>query len=285
MNRAPAGTSARTTVRGLGLAATVSHDVAEASARLAQAGGYHSFWLNNPPGANALHALASVASVQAGLWLGVGVIPLSHEPPEEIIRKLTEEKIPLNRFYLGLGSGGPVGGVERVRSAIGAIRRQFDAFIVVAALGPRMCRLAGAQADGVLLNWLTTDMAQKSMEWIREGAEKSERPVPRVMAYLRASLGPEAAARLEQEANRYGSYPTYAPHFKRFGVDARQTAIAAQSSQDLQRHLRAWNGVVDEIVIRPITAQDTIQDLEPFIQAAAPLKPARQGERPWPELD
>src|SRR5947209_600142 len=94
-----------TTVRGVGLAASVPEQVILGAAREVRQRAYHSFWLNNPPGAAALHTLGEVAQRELGIWLGVGVIPLSHEGPGEIVSKIEGERVPLERFYLGIGSG------------------------------------------------------------------------------------------------------------------------------------------------------------------------------------
>jgi alkanesulfonate monooxygenase SsuD/methylene tetrahydromethanopterin reductase-like flavin-dependent oxidoreductase (luciferase family) len=133
-----------------------------------------------------------------------------------------------------------------------------------------MCRLAGAEADGVLFNWLTPEFAQKSIEWVREGAEEQGRPLPRLMAYVRVALGSEARSRLQGEAERYETIPQYAAHFRRMGVPARDTAIAGETPEDLQRGLAEWDGVVDEVVVRSITARDEATDVLQLLEAAAP---------------
>ena len=43
---------------------------------------------------------------------------------------------------LGVGSGGAVGGLARVRAALPALRSALGVSVVVGTLGPRMCRLA-----------------------------------------------------------------------------------------------------------------------------------------------
>ena len=40
------------------------------------------------------------------------------------------------------------------------------------------CRLGGAIADGVLLNWMLPDDAARAREWVREGAAQRGRPAP-----------------------------------------------------------------------------------------------------------
>src|SRR5262249_59189102 len=47
--------------------------------------------------------------------------------------------------------------------------------IYLAALGPRMCELAGEVADGVLLNWLPPSAVPVSMRHVEAGARRAGR--------------------------------------------------------------------------------------------------------------
>ena len=58
------------------------------------------------------------------------------------------------------------------------LRANMQTRIVVAALGPKMCQLAGEVADGVLFNWLTPEHARLSAGWVREGAKVAGRTPP-----------------------------------------------------------------------------------------------------------
>ncbi len=259
------------TRRGLGLAAATPQDVILAAAVATQNHGYSSFWLNNPPQSDALAPLGVLAPIVANIHLGIGIIPLSNRGPEEIARAVREHSVPLDRFYLGIGSGSGGGGLERVAGGIRELRAHLGAAtIVVAALGPKMCRLAGAQADGVLLNWLTPEYARRSIEWVREGAEGANRPRPRLMTYVRVALGVGAKARLEKEAGNYEAIPHYAAHFKRMGVSAMGASISADSTEAIQQRLAAWDGVVDEVVVRAIIANNTVEEVQEIIEAARP---------------
>ncbi len=258
----------RHTQRGVGLPAAAPEEGLLAGARAAEVNGYHSFWLNNPPGGNALTLLGRVAH-DIETWVGVGVIPFSDHPAGQIVERVRENNLPLDRFYLGVGSGGGTGGLQRVTEGVRAIRSQLDCTIVVAALGPKMCRLAGAEADAVLFNWLTPEFARTAVERVREGAEGAGRPLPRLMAYVRVALGDEAHARLEREASNYEAIPQYAAHFKRMGTPAMGTALTGDA-QGIQRGVAAWDGVVDEVVLRVVTAHDTADEIRQVVEAARP---------------
>ena len=152
-------------------------------------------------------------------------------------------------------------------AGIHELRERVRCDIVAAALGPKMCRLAGAEADGVLLNWLTPRFARTAISWIREGADSAGRRGPRIMAYVRTALGEDARQRLEVEAGRYGQIPAYAAHFRRMGVSGMETAVTGRTGEEIDRGLAAWNGIVDEVVVRAITAGDSVEELRELLAA------------------
>jgi len=85
-----------------------------------------------------------------------------------------------------------------------------------------------------------------------------------------AALGPAAVDRLQAEAARYAAVPAYAANFARMGLKPVETAIAAQTPDAVQRGLAQWQGVVDDIIIRAITAKDTVEEHLALVRAAAP---------------
>lgn len=259
------------TRRGLGLSVALPPEIIRNAAITAQDRHYASFWLNNPPRSDALHVLGGIAQVATSIWLGVGVIPLSAHQPGDIVRDVMQNRLPADRFFLGVGSGSGAGSVERVGNGIQAIRTELKCRLVIAALGPRMCRLAGSEADGVLLNWLTPQWARRSIEWVRDGADRAGRPMPRTMAYVRVARGPEAMARLQSEATGYEAIPHYSAHFERMGTPAVGTAITGETPEDIQRGLAAWDGVVDEVIVRAVTAHDAVEDVLDLVEAARPI--------------
>ena len=105
---------------------------------------------------------------------------------------------------------------------------------------------------------------------MREGAAKGNRPVPRLCAYVRVGLGPGASDRLEEEGKRYAGVPAYGANFTRMGLRPVETAIAADTPDAVKRGLAKWRGAVDEIVVRAITAKDTVEDHLALVRAAAP---------------
>jgi alkanesulfonate monooxygenase SsuD/methylene tetrahydromethanopterin reductase-like flavin-dependent oxidoreductase (luciferase family) len=254
---------------GFAVFAGIAPEIIRASAREAERVGYRSFWVNHPGAIDGLAALGHVAGDTQRIDLGIGVIPLHTRGPESIVEGVRTGHLPLDRLLLGVGSPNP-GSLARVRSGIAALRSRLGSRLVVAALGPQMCRLAGEVADGVLFNWLTPEHARLSAEWVRAGAAAAGRRPPRLFAYVRVALGADASARLEDEGARYAGIPAYGAHFVRMGVKPVETAVAASQPEAIPGALARWSGVIDEVVVRAITATDTVEEHLALIRAARP---------------
>ncbi len=253
--------------QGFALFAGTAPDIIRGCAREAEGLGYTSFWVNHPGKTDGLAALALAARETQRIALGIGVIPLHTRPPESIVEGVSANTLPAGRLLLGVGSANP-GSLGRVRSGVAALRARLQTRLVVAALGPQMCRLAGEIADGVLFNWLSPDHARRSAEWVREGATAARRQPPKLFAYVRVAVGAASGERLAEEGARYGTIPAYAAHFARMGVKPVDTAIAVQRPEELAPALGVWRGVVDEVVVRAITATDTVEENLALLRAA-----------------
>jgi alkanesulfonate monooxygenase SsuD/methylene tetrahydromethanopterin reductase-like flavin-dependent oxidoreductase (luciferase family) len=254
---------------GYAVFAGVAPDIIRASAREAEALGYSSFWVNHPGATDGLASLAEAAKETRRIELGVGVIPLHTRGPENIAGGVRAHVLPLARLLLGVGSPNP-GALARVRAGIADLRTRLETRLVIAALGPKMCRLAGEIGDGVLLNWVTPEYARRSADLVREGAVAAGRPVPKIFAYVRLALGAAAHERLLTEAGRYAAIPAYGANFERMGVKPETTAIAAHTPGEIAPALAKWQGVVDEVVLRAITAADTVDENLALLRAARP---------------
>jgi alkanesulfonate monooxygenase SsuD/methylene tetrahydromethanopterin reductase-like flavin-dependent oxidoreductase (luciferase family) len=255
--------------RGFALGAGVAPEVIRAAARSAESLGYGSFWVNYPAPTDGLATLAHAAAETARIALGVGVVPLNTVGPDVIATGVQIHRLPVARLLLGVGSPNP-GSLGRVRDGIAALRARLPARLYVAALGPRMCQLAGEVADGVLLNWLTPEHAQRSAEWVREAAAAARRPAPRLATYVRVAIGPDCAARVDAEGRRYAAIPAYADHFARMGAPPSATAVAARTAAEVPDALARWDRVLDDVVVRALTASDTVDETLAVLRAARP---------------
>ena len=254
--------------KGFAVFAGVSPEIIRASAREAEALGFASFWVNHPGPVDGLGALAQAAAETGRVDLGVGVVPLHTRGPESIVSGVRQHALAPARLLLGVGSPNPEA-LRRVREGVAALRAQLRTRVIVAALGPKMCHLAGEVADGVLFNWLTPEYARRSADMVRAGAAAAKRPAPRLYAYVRVALGAGAADRLNDEGGRYAGIPAYAAHFARMGVKPVDTAIAAGSPDAIKSALGAWRGAVDEVVLRAIVGKDTVEEHLALVRAAA----------------
>jgi alkanesulfonate monooxygenase SsuD/methylene tetrahydromethanopterin reductase-like flavin-dependent oxidoreductase (luciferase family) len=254
---------------GFALFAGTSAEIIRASAREAERLGYSSFWVNHPGATDGLAALAHAAEETKRIALGIGVIPLHTRGPASIVQAVRANKLPLDRLLLGVGSPNP-SSLGRVRDGVATLRSELQTRIIVAALGPKMCRLAGEIADGVLFNWLTPEHARISAEWVRAGATAAGRKPPTLFAYVRLALGPKGCEKLAEEGSRYAAIPAYGAHFERMGVKPVDTCIAAHNPGEISTALGKWQGVVDEVVLRAITGDDTVEENLALLRAAKP---------------
>jgi alkanesulfonate monooxygenase SsuD/methylene tetrahydromethanopterin reductase-like flavin-dependent oxidoreductase (luciferase family) len=254
---------------GFAVAANVKTEVIAAAAREAERAGYTSFWVNHPGPVDGLASLATAARESRTIALGIGVIPLHTRGPQSIVDGVRTHAVPLERLWLGVGSPNPKS-LERVRDGVAALRKDLSTKVVVAALGPKMCRLAGEIADGVLFNWLTPEHAKASAALVREGAQAAKRPVPRLYAYVRLATGPGAAERVAKEGARYDSVPAYHANFERMGVKPEATAIVTDTPAEVVRALARWDGVIDEVVLRALPADDGVDSTLALVRAAKP---------------
>ena len=249
--------------------AGVAPAIIEAAAREAEALGYHSCWVNYPGSIDGLAALTVASRHTQRIRLGVGVIPLQTRGAASIADGVRANGLPLDRLLLGVGSANP-GALARVRDGVAALRSALPARLIVAALGPQMCRLAGALSDGVLLNWLTPAHARRSAEWVRAGAAEAGRQTPPVLAYVRAAIGDAARTRLTDEAARYATIPAYQAHFARMRASPTEAAIAVAAADRLPAALADWDGAVDELILRIITGSEAVDEYVTLVRAAKP---------------
>ncbi|GAA1055779.1 hypothetical protein GCM10017608_30490 [Agromyces luteolus] len=248
----------------IGLPGTTSSETLRALAPRIERLGFDGLWLNDVPGGDSLAGLRVVAASTERLRLATGVIPIDRRP----VANLDLAGIPAERTTIGIGSGGTHHPVGAMADAVAELRGRTDAGIAVGALGPRMRRLAAELADAVVLNWLTPAAAADAMDDLRRDAGARAGRV-RGVFYVRTISDGAARAALQKEADRYGSYVSYAANFARLGVQPIDATINGESA------LHAYDGVVDEVVLRAITAGGTLDELERFAEATAEWRAAQ----------
>lgn len=242
----------------IGVAAAVGPAIAARLAPVVEAAGFHALWVNDTPGHDALEVLAAAAGTTERLTLATGVLPMDRRTPSEVLGRIEDLELPTDRLVLGIGSGaGASGALARVTDAAAALRSGTSARVVVGALGPKMRRAGAEASDGLLLSWLTPEVAATQAAEARAIA-----PGTHVALYVRAAVDPRAEAALDAETRRYAGYPAYAANFARLGIDAAETTIGPG---DPEARLSAYRGAVDEVVLRAITADDSAEAYERFV--------------------
>jgi alkanesulfonate monooxygenase SsuD/methylene tetrahydromethanopterin reductase-like flavin-dependent oxidoreductase (luciferase family) len=257
--------------RGFGITAAVDHEVAVTVAREAERLGYSSFWSNDTQGHDGLETLAAAAAVTTTIKLGVGVIGLDRRTGDSIADDIARLRLTPERCMFGIGSGGDPT-VAIVRQGISDLHRRGVRPVVVGALGPKMSRLTGQDAEGVLFNWLTPEFAAKAGRWVVDAAAEAGRPRPLVMAYVRTALLPQGDGQMDRQAAMYTNIPSYGAHFKRMGVSARGTSVTGADAATLQAGIAAHEQALDETIVRAITGDDSAESILELVRACAPQR-------------
>jgi alkanesulfonate monooxygenase SsuD/methylene tetrahydromethanopterin reductase-like flavin-dependent oxidoreductase (luciferase family) len=256
------------TSRGIALFAGTAADVVAETAAATEELGYASFWLNHPGSTDGVAGLEVAARATAAIDLGVGVVPIHLRGVESVVDGAREASLPTGRLLIGIGTAGP-GAYALARRGTSFLHDELGCRVVMGALGEGACRLAGEIADAVLLNWLTTDHARRSIGWIEAGAAVAGRSRPPVFAYVRVAIGPGARARVEEEGDRY-AHGSYGAHFQRMGAAPIETAVPAADAAELRVGLAHWDGVVDQVLLRFLPASGSLEAHLELVRAGAP---------------
>jgi alkanesulfonate monooxygenase SsuD/methylene tetrahydromethanopterin reductase-like flavin-dependent oxidoreductase (luciferase family) len=157
-----------------------------------------------------------------------------------------------------------------VREALPELRERLPkARLVLAAMGPKMCALAGAEFDGVFFNWMTPQFAATARERVEAGARTAGREAPPVFGYVRTAVGPDAGERLAKEEGFYRDlHDGYRNHFARLDEPEGTVGIAAADPSEAQSQLAAYTAL-DTIVVRGL-ASAHVEPMTALAAAAAP---------------
>ena len=251
-------------------------------ARTAQDMGYQSFWTVEATGTDAMSLLGAVAVAAPQINLGTGIIPIALRAPTltAMTAATLQALNPDVDILLGLGVSAPgilrSHGIRATDKPIGMMREyvallreclsgesvtfEGDYFqcsrfrlgvrlgerrpkIIMAALNPRMLKLAGEVADGVLLNYLPASHVEASVSQVRKGGNAV------IYAYVHAAVGDfdKSANSARRDLFNYAMADGYANMFRRAGFEDevneirekqrakdREGAVAAVSDRMIQ---------------------------------------------------
>lgn len=257
--------------RAFGVAAGLDPGVARPLAARCAELGYESMWSNDHPGAKGLATLAEFAAAAPDVELGVAVIALDRTPPEQIAADLEQFGVDPAKLWLGVGAGFTKKPLTTMRESLAQLRQLLPGVkLVLAAMGPKMCELAGGSYDGVFFNWMTPEFAAGARAKVEAGAAAAGRETPRVFGYVRTAVGPDAAERLAKEESFYRDlHKGYRDHFDRLGESEGTVGIAAPTPAAAQDALAAYESALDTPVVRGL-ASATAEAMTALAQAAAP---------------
>lgn len=254
--------------------------------------GFRRAWVTQMPGEpDALTLLAVAGRDVRGLQFGTGVLPIQPQHPMQLAqRALTTEAVLGGRLTLGLGlthqvvSEGMWGipysrQIRRtteyldgllplldgeVADASGELYSTRGAFtmnglpkppVYLAALGPKMLRLAGSRTSGTI-TWMTgpKTLAEHIVPSLREGADEAGRPADsvRVVAMLPIAVTDDvddARAIAAKQFRMYNNLPSYRAMLDREGyAKAEDAAIIGDEASVTERIGELAAAGVDELV-------------------------------------
>jgi len=157
-----------------------------------------------------------------------------------------------------------------MRDALPELREKLPGVrLVLAAMGPKMCALAGASYGGAFFNWMTPEFAAGARAKVEAGAEDEGRATPPIFGYVRTAVGPDAASRLAKEESFYRDlHAGYRNHFDRLAEPEGTVGVAASDSAEAQSQLAAYTAL-DTVVVRGL-ASATVDAMTAVAEAAAP---------------
>jgi probable F420-dependent oxidoreductase len=239
-------------------------------AREAETRGYRTAWVGEASGAEAIVLSTLIATHTTTIKIANGVIPVQTRTPIVYGQAAaTLGHLAPGRFALGLGLSSEIivgqwhglpfaPSIQQMREAVQIIRMaaagervNFDGKfyrlknfrlaipaaspaprIYLAALGPRMCELAGEVADGVLLNWLPPSAMAASVANVEAGAKRAGRSLSDidVAVYVRTCVTDEPAAvreTLARDITGYAIVSVYARFFAECGFAEEVEAVNA----------------------------------------------------------
>lgn len=306
---------------------------------LAEENGYGEVWMTEGAGRDSLTQLTAIAAATNHIGLGTGILPMFSRTP--LITAMSAAGLAAasdGRFILGLGvgnrlatenghgvaysqpmehlsdlvqivrgllSGEEVGYQGKAISVSGASLADATPAtkvpIYIAALGPRMLRVAGRIADGVLLSWTAASYLEEAISLVHEGASEAGRHPSEVeiSGYLRVVVTDDLEAgnaSLQREIARYAGGGHYQNFFRNTGFESEMAGaavardhadnpgMAAAISEKMQSELgvvgppEVCRARIDELramglskpVIAPLSVGDMKDSYQRTIRALAP---------------
>lgn len=256
-------------------------------AQQAEAKSFDSVWMPNIFGLDALSMLGIIGNVTKRLELGTAVTPTYPRHPVAMAQQaLTTQAASHGRLLLGIGLSHklvvedmfglsydkPAAHMEEYLQVLQAllsgeqVSHQGEQFrvnaafniqgaskppVIVAALGPRMLKIAGRLAEGTI-TWMTgvQTLASHIVPAITAAASEAGRPAPRVIAGLPVVLTDKAGevrAKIAEQLALYGQLPSYKAMLEKEGVTTPADIALVGNEAELRAQIQTLRdaGVTD----------------------------------------
>ncbi len=265
--------------------------------RAAAEAGFATAWSSQALGWDALATIAVAGAAVPGIAVGTAVVPIPQRHPLVLAgQALTVQAAVGGRLTLGVGSGvgAMVSGmyglptdrpVRRMRehlAVLGPLLRGESVdhrgetltatgavtvpgvpapSVLVAAMGPRMVRVAGELADGAV-TWMTGPkaLAEHIVPAIGKAAAEAGRPAPRVVAGLPVCVtdaADDVRARIAEQFALAAQVPEYRATFDREGAAGPQDVAIIGTETEVARALaRLRDAGVTEFMAAPYGTAD-----------------------------
>ncbi len=254
----------------------------------AEKAGFDSLWMAHIRSLDAISALSAAGAVTKKIELGTAVTPIQPRHPMALAQQaMTASQICGGRFTLGIGlshkiviedmlglsyekpaaymreyldsllmlihgkENNQIGDFFKIRNLKLEIPEGDKVSVVVAALGPKMLKIAGVLADGTS-TWMTGPKALEEhvVKRIKDAASKSGRPSPRIIAGLPIVLTnrpQDSRKKLEKGLKFYGTLPSYRAMLDKEGIDSPVDLALIGDEQELLKKIEAIrsSGVTD----------------------------------------
>ena len=245
----------------------------------AEADGFDSLWTAQVAGVDALTMLALAGDRTSGIELGTAVVPTYPRHPMALAQQaLTTQAASGGRLLLGIGLShrpnvegrwglsfhapaqhmyeyltilnslmrtGSVDFQGLHYNVTGEIQRMTDTppTVCIAALAPRMLRIAGERASGTI-TWMVgpRTLEEHIVPRITSAAEDAGRPAPRVCVGLPVCVTDDRQAGFEAASGffgRYGSLPSYRRMLDIEGVESPAEVAIIGNEAEVEAQLRA----------------------------------------------
>lgn len=258
--------------------------------KLAEKNGFESAWVAEGHGGDAFSILSAAAVSTRKIKLGTSIVSVFvRSPPTIALGAATVDTLSNKRFILGLGSSHKVQvkaehgipyerPMEHVRETVEIIRKlfkdgkasykgplhQIESYdfwfpaarknipIYLSAVFPKMLKLTGQIADGLILVWQTPASIKTAIQHVRDGIKKAGRKNSDVdiTSLLSCSISKDAASAKKGMKGLIAFYCGFFPRYNRVFAEAgfAKEAEVIKEAWDRGDKDKAASLVTDEMV-------------------------------------